>query len=50
LPSIIEIARENGVAVGTAHRSVALLRTWGLVEVTSGRRAIVIGCGSIEGL
>jgi integrase len=42
LPSIAEIAQSNGVSVGTAHRSVALLKTWGLVEVTSDRRAVVM--------
>jgi integrase len=41
VPPIKQIATTNDVAVSTAHRAVALLRTWGLVEVTTGRPTIV---------
>lgn len=41
LPTIVEIAATHMVAVGTAHRAVAVLRTEGLVEVARGRRAVV---------
>jgi hypothetical protein len=30
------------VAIGTAHRALTLLRTWGLVELSRGRRGIVL--------
>jgi len=41
VPPIKQIAKTNGVAVSTAHRAVALLRTWGLVEVTTGKPTTV---------
>ena len=43
LPSMAEIAVVNACAVGTAHRAVALLRAEGLVAVSRGRRAVVLG-------
>src|SRR3712207_6483367 len=41
LPTIAELAVANTVAVGTAHRALALLRDEGLVHVARGRRAVV---------
>lgn len=39
LPTVIELANEHGVAVGTAHRALALLKAEGRVDVRRGRRA-----------
>jgi hypothetical protein len=41
LPTGKELAAEFGVATATAQRAVILLQTWGLVEVSRGRRAVV---------
>jgi hypothetical protein len=41
LPTIAQIAAKYTVAVGTAHRAVALLANEGLVEIARGRRAVV---------
>jgi integrase len=41
LPTIADLAARHGVAVGTAHRALDLLRSEGLVEVSRGRRATV---------
>ena len=41
LPTGKELGAEIGVATGTAQRPVILLQTWGLVEVSRGRRAVV---------
>jgi integrase len=43
LPTIAELATSHAVAVGTAHRALDLLRQHGLIEVSRGRRATVIG-------
>jgi hypothetical protein len=42
LPTITELALRHGVAVGTAHRAIDLLRSEGLVEASRGRRAKVV--------
>ncbi len=42
LPTVAELAVANTVAVGTAHRAMALLKDEGLIEVARGRRARVI--------
>lgn len=42
LPTVADLALSNGVAVGTAHRAVALLRDEGLILVARGRRARVV--------
>jgi len=42
LPTIAELAVANTVAVGTAHRALSMLRNEGLIEVTRGRRAVVV--------
>jgi integrase len=41
LPTIAELAARHGVAVGTAHRALDLLRSEGLAEASRGRRATV---------
>lgn len=41
LPTVAEIAELYSVAVGTAHRAIALLHTERLIEVSRGRRAKV---------
>lgn len=41
LPTVKELASIHKVAFGTAHRAIALLKTWGMINVTRGRRAVV---------
>ncbi len=41
LPTVVELAEAHTVAVGTAHRAMALLKDEGLIEVGRGRRATV---------
>lgn len=41
LPTGKQLATEFGVATATAQRAVALLQTWGVVEVSRGRRAVL---------
>lgn len=41
-PTQQDIARIHHVSLGTANRAVTLLKTWGLVDGTSGRRAVVL--------
>jgi DNA-binding GntR family transcriptional regulator len=41
LPTVAQLAVANTVAVGTAHRALAALKSEGLVDVTRGRRAVV---------
>jgi integrase len=41
LPTVTELAAAHTVAVGTAHRAIALLKNEGLIDVTRGRRATV---------
>jgi integrase len=43
LPTHKQLAEQHGISVGTAHRVIALLSSEGLVEVSRGRRATVIG-------
>ncbi len=43
LPTVVELAVRHAVAVGTAHRAVDLLRRQGLIEVSRGRRATIVG-------
>lgn len=38
LPTVVDLARRYGVAVGTAHRAISVLATDGLIEVARGRR------------
>jgi integrase len=47
LPTIAELAADNTVAVGTAHRALTLLREEGLVLVARGRRAVVAPVGAV---
>jgi integrase len=42
LPTVAELAGANAVAVGTAHRALAVLRVEGLIDVARGRRATVV--------
>jgi DNA-binding transcriptional regulator YhcF (GntR family) len=42
LPTHKQLAEQHGISVGTAHRVTALLCSEGLVEVSRGRRAVVI--------
>jgi integrase len=39
-----QLAAKFGVATATAQRAVTLLQSWGLVEVSRGRRAVVRSC------
>ena len=48
LPTIAELAVANTVAVGTAHRALALLRDEGLVLVVRGRRAVVAPASAVD--
>jgi integrase len=41
LPTVVDLANSHGVAVGTAHRALALLSAEGLIDVARGRRATV---------
>jgi len=42
LPPVVQLAKEYGVAVGTAHRALTLLKDWGLVDASRGRRATIL--------
>jgi integrase len=41
LPTTKAISASHTVSVGTANRAIALLKEWGLVEASRGRRAVV---------
>ena len=43
LPTVVQLAAEFTVAAGTAHRAMALLADEGLISVTRGKRAVVVG-------
>ncbi len=43
LPTVVELAAAHSVSVGTAHRAVDVLHQDGLIEVSRGRRASVVG-------
>jgi DNA-binding GntR family transcriptional regulator len=42
LPTIAELATLHGVAVGTAHRAIDLLRSEELIDSSRGRRSVVV--------
>ena len=42
LPTIAELATRHGVAVGTVHRAMDLLRSEGLIAASRGRRSVVV--------
>ncbi|MCA1604683.1 MAG: tyrosine-type recombinase/integrase, partial [Acidobacteria bacterium] len=42
LPTVKELCNRFTVSAGTANRAVALLRTWGLIDVSRGHRAVVL--------
>ena len=42
LPTIADLATRHGVAVGTVHRAMDLLRTEGLIAASRGRRSVVL--------
>jgi integrase len=48
LQPVVQLAREHGVAEGTALRALALLKDWGLVDVSRGRRATVLATRADE--
>ncbi|HET9254977.1 MAG TPA: GntR family transcriptional regulator, partial [Pseudonocardiaceae bacterium] len=48
LPTHKQLAEQHGIAASTAHRVTALLSSEGLVEVSRGRRAIVIQRPPVE--
>jgi integrase/DNA-binding transcriptional regulator YhcF (GntR family) len=41
-PTEKQLADEHQVAIGTAHRAMELLKTWGFITSSRGRRAIVV--------
>ncbi len=41
IPTEQQLAAEYAVSAGTAHRVVELLKTWGLISASRGRRAVV---------
>jgi integrase len=41
-PTEKELAAQHQVAVGTAHRAMELLKTWGFVTSSRGRRAVIV--------
>ena len=41
LPPVASLAAQHKVADGTAHRAIALLKEWGVIEASRGRRATV---------
>lgn len=42
-PTEKQLAAEHQVALGTAHRAMELLKTWGFITSSRGRRAIIVG-------
>jgi integrase len=42
LPTVAELAARHGVAAGTAHRAIDVLRSEGLVDASRGRRSVVV--------
>lgn len=49
LPTVAELANRYSVSYGTAQRAIANLRTAGLVNVSKGRRAVVINAAADSG-
>ncbi|MGH3802282.1 MAG: tyrosine-type recombinase/integrase, partial [Pseudonocardiaceae bacterium] len=41
-PTEKQLAAEHQVAIGTAHRAMGLLKTWGFITSSRGRRAIIV--------
>lgn len=41
LPTTAEVAKQYGIAIGTANRALSLLREWGLIEPRRGVRAVI---------
>ncbi|HEX2262697.1 MAG TPA: tyrosine-type recombinase/integrase [Pseudonocardiaceae bacterium] len=41
-PTEKQLAEENQVSIGTAHRAMELLKTWGFIRSSRGRRAIIV--------
>ncbi|OJG03724.1 site-specific tyrosine recombinase XerC [Pseudonocardia autotrophica] len=41
LPTTAEVAKSYGIAIGTANRTLGLLREWGLIEPRRGVRAVI---------
>ena len=42
VPTTAELAQAHAVSIATAHRAIALLHEEGLIEVSRGRRAVVV--------
>ncbi len=42
LPPMTELATQHNTAVSTVHRAIALLKDWGHVSVSRGKRAVVL--------
>jgi integrase len=42
LPTIAELANQHGVAAGTVHCAIDLLRSDGLLDASRGRRSVVV--------
>ncbi|MDT7711634.1 MAG: integrase, partial [Pseudonocardiales bacterium] len=43
LPTVVDLAKTYNVAAGTVNRAIALLRNDELIDVSRGRRAVVLG-------
>lgn len=41
-PTVKQIAADHHVSVGTAHRAMGLLKAWGIINASRGRRAVVL--------
>jgi integrase len=41
-PTEKQLAAEHQVAIGTAHRAMELLKTWGFITSSRGRRAVIV--------
>jgi hypothetical protein len=42
LPPLKQLSEQYGVSIGTAHRAVALLASWGMANSSTGKRTVVL--------